>query len=118
MVSLVFFYILQLPHIVISNSEKLTHLNVQCTYGSKAVLEPEPPWMDSSGLSSSNDRSFCNNFPRNTVGSLTGVAKIWAPGAGLQHHCSESHEYMKFSKLMSTCISHIFQVKIKRTKFN
>ena len=29
MVSLVFFYILQLPHTVISNSEKLTHPNAQ-----------------------------------------------------------------------------------------
>ena len=31
MVSLVFFDILQLPHTVISNSEKLTHPNVHCT---------------------------------------------------------------------------------------
>ena len=29
--SVYFFYILQLPHTVISNSEKLTHPNVECT---------------------------------------------------------------------------------------
>ena len=32
MVSLIFFYIFQLPHTVISNSEKLTHPNVHCTF--------------------------------------------------------------------------------------
>ena len=30
--SVQFFYILQLPHTVISNSEKLTHLNVQLEF--------------------------------------------------------------------------------------
>ena len=39
MVSLVFSYFLQLPHTVISNSEKLTHPNVQYIQILYTVLE-------------------------------------------------------------------------------
>ena len=40
MVSLVFFYILQLPHTVISNSEKLTHPNVHLTFFVTLLFKP------------------------------------------------------------------------------
>ena len=40
MVSLVFFDILQLPHTVISNSEKLTHPTMHCFINRKQGLEP------------------------------------------------------------------------------
>ena len=51
MVSLVFFYILQLPPTLISNSEKLTHPNGQWTPANNYQVSRLPPQFCGAGLS-------------------------------------------------------------------
>ena len=58
MVSLVFFYILQLPHTAISNSEKLTHPNMHKNHTRAAWIRIHfPSWIQEKKIKKKNRKN-------------------------------------------------------------